>query len=155
MPDQDLTPKLAEKIAARQVREKEADPYGFWSMTERQLVEWLGAGNAEPGSVRYDQARLVLEQKRREWDHANQKASEFNRWMEQATAPVAPAPPQTNGKFFGLLALVVALGGAVGLVLPATVSRIVVAAVVVLVVAALLVPAVRLPVSRWLDRTFD
>jgi uncharacterized membrane protein len=35
-------------------------------MSERELVDWLGAGNAEPGSVAYKHAEHVLSMKQRE-----------------------------------------------------------------------------------------
>ncbi len=55
---------LAARLAQRSQREKESDPYGFHEMTERELVDWLGAGNAEPGSQVYEHGKLVLESKR-------------------------------------------------------------------------------------------
>lgn len=53
--------KLAKKIAINRRERREKDPHGFWDMGERELVEWMGAGNAVPGSITYEQARLVLE----------------------------------------------------------------------------------------------
>lgn len=148
--------RLVKSMAETAQERREADPHGFWDMSERQLVEWLGGNNAVPGSVTYEQARLVLEQKRHETERDERKNAEVRQQMrqrmEQRFAAMEPEP--TNGKFFGLLALIIAVGGAIGVVLPATVARVVVAVIVVLVLAALVVPAVRRPVSRWLDRTF-
>jgi Flp pilus assembly protein TadB len=72
-----MTPKerLARKIADDRIRREKADPHGFFSMSERELIEWLGAGNAEPGSAAYSQAERVLAVKRREADE-NARASE-------------------------------------------------------------------------------
>lgn len=42
------------------------DPYGFWDMSERELIDWMGAGYAEPGSVVYKHAEHVLALKQRE-----------------------------------------------------------------------------------------
>ena len=55
----------------------------------------------------------------------------------------------------GLLALIVGVGALIVVVLPTTVARAVDAIVVLAVIAALFLPAVRLPVSRWLNRTFS
>jgi hypothetical protein len=41
----------------------ETDPHGFNDMTTRQLTDWLGGGNAEPGSITYQHAQAVLEAK--------------------------------------------------------------------------------------------
>ncbi len=48
------------------MEKKNADPHGFNEMDEWQLTEWLGGGNAIEGSITYNRAKLVLEQKRHE-----------------------------------------------------------------------------------------
>jgi hypothetical protein len=56
--------KLRRKLEAEWERsDPEADPYGFEAMTISQLRRWLAAYNAEPGSQRYEQCRLILEDK--------------------------------------------------------------------------------------------
>lgn len=67
----------------------------------------------------------------------------------------SPSAPPTDGRFLGLLALIVGVGALIVVVLPTTVARAVDAIVVLAVIAALFLPAVRLPVSRWLNRTFS
>jgi membrane protein YdbS with pleckstrin-like domain len=82
--------------------------------------------------------------------------AEHQKMMRQrlSSRVVQMGPQTTNRGFFGLLMLIVALGTLVAVVLPAWVTRVFVALLVVLVLGALFVPAIRYPLSRWLDRTF-
>jgi hypothetical protein len=51
----------------RELRERDPDdPHGFHDMSERELVNWMGAGNARLGSVVFKHAELVLSMKQRE-----------------------------------------------------------------------------------------
>lgn len=51
----------------RELRDRAPDdPHGFHDMSERDLVNWMGAGNAQPGSVVFKHAELVLSMKQRE-----------------------------------------------------------------------------------------
>ena len=54
-------------------------------MGERELVEWMGAGNAVPGSITYEQARLVLEQKRHEADQRAQHSERLQKHTDRLT----------------------------------------------------------------------
>lgn len=134
-------------------RSEAQDPHGFWKMSERQLIDWLGAGNAQPGSVTYEKARMVLESKQRRAGQWSRESAERRSRLQEKLEASGPQP--TNGKFFGLLALIVAVGALVVVVLPTTLARVVVVVIVLAVVAALFLPTVRRPVSGWLDRTFD
>jgi hypothetical protein len=57
------------------------DPYGFWAMSETQLVNWLGNDPTVPG---YEHAKQVLEQKRREADRRRNQLDEHRRQQERS-----------------------------------------------------------------------
>lgn len=75
------------------------DPYGFWAMSETQLVNWLGNDPTAPG---HEHAKQVLEQKRREADRRRSQSAERRRRQERsgttledrlrASVPTEPKP---------------------------------------------------------------
>lgn len=58
-PSPDFQRKLDEIIARHKPRSPNDDPFGFRRMTPTQLAEWMGAGHAEIGSQRWEQARAM------------------------------------------------------------------------------------------------
>jgi hypothetical protein len=57
------------------------DPYGFWGMTETQLVNWLAGDSTAPG---YEHAKQVLEQKRRDAARSRRQLAEHRRRQERS-----------------------------------------------------------------------
>lgn len=140
------------------------DPYGFWEMTETQLVNWLGGNNAQIGSPVHEHGKQVLEQKRREADRRRGQAVEHRRRQERSgttledrlRASVRDGEVATpiNGKLFALLALIAALGTLIAVAVKGWAMWVVIGATVCLILTGLFVPSARRPVSLWLDRVF-
>ena len=117
-------------------------------MSERELVDWLGKGNAEPGSTAYNHAQLVVESKRNHRLLHQGLGSEPSRPDEEENEPLS----KLTGAFWAFLALVVAVGGILAVVLPwGWAKAVVVITAVVVVVLALTVPVARRGLSGWLD----
>jgi hypothetical protein len=68
------------------------DPWGFWDMTESQLVNWLGGNSAEVGSPVHEHGRQVLEQKRREADRDRGRTDEHREGPERSDATLEKGP---------------------------------------------------------------
>lgn len=71
---EDPIEQMSEKLAAYRMERERRDPHGFYGMSERDLIDWMGEGHAQPGSVVYKQAEHVLSMKQREaaqddWSH--------------------------------------------------------------------------------------
>lgn len=63
--------------------EDENDPYGFWGMSERELIDWMGAGYAEPGSIVYKHAEHVLALKQREAEERVRASERAQRHLDE------------------------------------------------------------------------
>lgn len=100
----DTISALARKIGAEQQKRIEQDPHGFHGMSERELIDWMGRGNAQPGFVVYKHAELVLQMKQRESERRARQHDEVRRrsdrrmqqWsdtvLERAGAEWVPEP---------------------------------------------------------------
>jgi hypothetical protein len=76
---EDPIEQMSEKLAAYRMEQERRDPHGFYRMSERDLIDWMGEGHAQPGSVVYKQAEHVLSMKQRE---ASQDDWNYRRTME-------------------------------------------------------------------------
>jgi hypothetical protein len=141
------TERLAKKLAARTKHEKEADPHGFHEMTERELIDWLGAGHAQPGSQVYEHAKLVLQSKQ----NARLLVHGLDSQPEERPEP-EPEPVRMTGLHVTILALVLAAFVGLAAVVQLPVTRILAVVVVALVLAAVFVRPIREPTLRLIDR---
>jgi hypothetical protein len=88
--------QMAQKFAARELERQRRDPRGFYEMSERDLIDWMAEGHAQPGSIVYNQAEHVLSMKQREAaqeDLSHGRMMAFaDEFIEGLKGPPAPDP---------------------------------------------------------------
>jgi hypothetical protein len=111
---------LSREIAQNQLKQSRADIHGFHDMSERELVDWLGQGHAQPGSVAYKHAELVLGLKQREAVNGERTQLDLDEAMEQVkrmfepktTKEPAPASDRLSSAHLAVLSMPFAVFGA-------------------------------------------
>jgi hypothetical protein len=90
------------------------DPHGFHGMSERELVNWMGAENAQPGSVAYQHAELVLSMKQREAERSSKlldRAGEVRQMFDEPPAPKVDTPTGVTAVHVAVIAFPLTLLG--------------------------------------------
>ncbi len=113
---------MSEKFAAYQMERQRRDPHGFHGMNERDLIDWMGEGHAQPGSVVYRHAEHVLAMKQREASQDDWNHRRTVEWTDEVVEnlkdsfspdPDEVAPDRLTGEHLTILGFAVAVFGLV------------------------------------------